>query len=533
MNVLTYPYPSRRNTVMAKRGMVATGNPQAAAAGLYMLQQGGNAVDAVVAMAAALTVVEPCCNGLGGDAFGLVHDGQKIYGLNASGPASQALDGEALRRQGYTEMPLHGWTSVNVPGMVGGWMALHERFGSLSLAEVLAPAIDYARHGMVVEPQAAINWKEDWKLKEEWMEEPLFAPFRALFTKDGKPYEAGDVFVSEDMARTLESIVATKGESFYCGELARKIAAYARETGGLLTEADLAAYKPEWVEPLAVDYRGYQVWEMPPNGHGLTVLLALALLAKDEPKPKRDAIAVHRQIEAIKLAFADAMGHITDPEHMRIKAEDLLSPDYIEARRELITDQAQVPAAGDPRTPGTVYLTAADASGLMVSWIQSSYTNFGSCIVVPGTGIALHNRGCNFSLDPEHVNFARGGVRPYHTIIPGMITKDGKPKATIGVMGAFMQPQGQLQVIQHLLDYDENPQAALDAWRWQWRGNNEVELEPEAPLAIYELLKRRGHDVTYVDEVHHMGRGQIIWRQDDGVFVGGTEKRTDGAVLGY
>lgn len=412
-------------------------------------------------------------------------------------------------------------------------MALHERFGSLPLEEVLAPAINYARNGMVVEPQAAVNWREEWHLKEEWMDEPLFAPFRELFTKDGKPYEAGDVFHSEEMAQTLEAIVETSGESFYRGELAQKIAAHAKKTGGLLTAEDLAAYQPEWVQPLSVDYRGYQVWELPPNGHGLTVLLALAMLEADERGESRDAAAIHRQIEAIKLAFADAMGHITDPKQMRVRPEELLNPAYVETRRKLIADQAQMPTAGDPHTPGTVYLTAADESGLMVSWIQSNYTNFGSGVVVPGTGIALHNRGCNFSLDPQHVNFARGGVRPYHTIIPGMITQGGKPKATIGVMGAFMQPQGQLQVIQNLLDYDQNPQAALDAWRWQWVGNNEVELEPEAPLAIYELLKRRGHDVTYADEVYHMGRGQVIWRQDDGIFIGGTEKRTDGSVLGY
>ncbi|NLY09545.1 MAG: gamma-glutamyltransferase family protein [Tissierellia bacterium] len=528
-----YPFESRRTMVYGSRGMVATGHPLAASAGLQILQKGGNAVDAAIAMAACLTVVEPCCNGLGGDGFGIIHDGERLYGLNASGKSPQLLNGEEIRAKGYKSMPLHGWTPVNVPGVVGGWMAMWERFGSISIADIMEPAIEYARSGAVVQPQTAINWKEDWELKKHFLSDELFQPFIKLFSINGKPYEAGMVFKSEEMARTLEEIADTKGESFYRGRLAKIIDQHSNKTGGLLRGEDLEAYHPQWVEPISSNYKGYDIWEIPPNGHGISVLIALEIIKELKLSAHRNGLDVHRQIEAMKLAFADVMQYITDSNYMKTSPNELLSSSYIRQRKELIGEKAMVPVAGRPKSAGTVYMAAADKSGKMVSWIQSNYTNFGSGIVVPGTGISLHNRGCNFTLEPGHVNEASGGKKPYHTIIPGFITKENNAVGAFGIMGAFMQPQAHVQVVLNLIEYGLNPQAALDAWRWQWMGGKKVELEPQVPFEIASELMDRGHHVKYSKFRNHMGRGQIILKDGKGIFAGGTEPRTDGAILAF
>ncbi len=532
-NPLTYDYASRRTMVYGNRGMVATGNPLATLAGMEILKAGGNAVDAALAMATTLTVVEPVSNGIGGDAFAIVHDGEKIHGLNASGPSPRLISLEALKARGFTSIPDYGWEPVNVPGAVGGWMALWEKFGSLPLEKIMGSAIDYTENGYILQPNVGRNWELEVKAREKYFEDERFSEFKKVFTKDGQPYRAGEMWQSKEMAQTLRDIADTKGESFYRGALAEKIASCSKTYDGFLTEEDLAAYQPLWVEPISVNYRGYDVWEIPPNGHGISVLMTLNLL-KDRSYERRDDVdTLHRQIEAMKLSFADGMNYITDREHMDVTAEELLSEAYAVKRREDIKDEAQWPKVGDPTSSGTVYMAAADQDGLMISLIQSNYTGFGSSMVVPGTGIAMHNRGLNFSFEEGHCNVVAGGKRSYHTIIPGFLTKDNKAIGPFGIMGAFMQPQAHVQVVMNTLDFHHNPQAALDAWRWQWIGGKTIEVEPAFPEYLARALQDKGHRIVYAQSRNAMGRGQIIWRDEKGIYGGGTEGRTDGCILGW
>ncbi len=534
VNLLSYPFPSQRMPVFATNGVVATSQPLATQAGLTMLQQGGNAVDAAIATAVALTVLEPTSNGIGGDAFALVWDGSRLHGLNASGRAPAALQAGKLRAQGHRTVPAEGWLSVTVPGAPAGWHDLHRRYGRLAFEDLIAPAIRYAEEGYGVSPIVARKWE---KAARRFLphKDPALAHWGTTFTAKGRAPQAGERWASPDQAQTLRAIATRGARDFYEGELAHKIVSFSQASGGLLSIDDLAAHQSRWVEPVSTGYRGYEVWEIPPNGQGLTALIALAILeGTDLPKhPPGSVEALHLQIEAMKLAFADAERYIADPELVDVPVTGLLEPDYIAARRSLIGNRARRPEAGSPARGGTVYLCTADREGMMVSYIQSNYLGFGSGIVVPDTGIALHNRGVCFKLEAGHPNEAAGGKRPYHTIIPAFLTREGRPVGPFGVMGAYMQPQGHTQVVVGTVDYGLNPQAVLDAPRWRVSGGLDVELEFGTPEHVVQGLAQRGHDVKIPTERDGFGRGQIIWRLDDGVFVAGSDMRSDGAAVGW
>ncbi|MDI3256306.1 MAG: gamma-glutamyltransferase family protein [Kyrpidia sp.] len=534
VNSLDYPHPSRRMAVYARRGMVATSQPLAAEAGLEMMRRGGNAVDAAIAAAAALTVVEPPSNGIGGDAFALVWTAGKLHGLNASGPAPKAMSIEVLVKRGIQgEMPRMGFASVTVPGAPAAWAELSARFGRLPFPALLEPAIDYAEKGYPVSPAVGAAWERAYRVYEKMLRGPEFRAWFETFAPEGRPPRIGEIWRSPDHARTLQIIAESRSEAFYRGELAERMDRFSREYGGFLRLEDLDGFRPEWVEPVHVRYRGYEVWEIPPNGHGLVALMALNMLKGFDVSGRDVADTYHKQIEAIKLAFADGRRYIADPRFMSVRVEDLLSEAYAEQRRRLIGETAGVPAPGRPGGGGTVYLCTADGEGNMVSYIQSNYQGFGSGLVVPGTGIALHNRGANFSLDPDHDNALAPGKRPYHTIIPGFLTKGNLPVGPFGVMGAFMQPQGHVQVVMNMIDFHMNPQSALDAPRWQWLEGKKVAVEHGIPPHMVESLGRRGHDIAWSTDTASFGRGQVIWRLDNGVLVGGTEPRADGQVAAW
>jgi gamma-glutamyltranspeptidase/glutathione hydrolase len=530
---LHLPYHSRRVPVYARSGMVATGQPLAAQAGLSVLQQGGNAVDAAIATAAALTVVEPTSNGIGSDAFALVFAGGKLHGLNASGPAPQRLSLEELQRLGVTELPRHGFIPVTVPGAPAAWAALSKRFGNVPLATALAPAIRYAFEGYPLSPTLAAGWAGAAQTYRRVLEGEEYRGWFETFAPEGRAPAAGEMWRSPGHAETLRDIAETGAESFYRGRLADLIADFSRRFGGYLSAEDLGAYQPEWVDPISVEYGGYRVHEIPPNGQGLVALIALRILAEFGWQERDSVESYHRQIEALKLAFADGARYIADPRFGEIPVAGLLDPGYAATRRALIGERALDPAPGAPPRGGTVYLATADGDGNMVSYIQSNYMGFGSGLVVPGTGIALQNRGHNFVLDPGHANALEGGKRPYHTIIPGFLTRGGEAVGPFGVMGGFMQPQGHVQVVLNLIQFGLNPQAALDAPRWQWMRGRTVELEHATPEWILQGLRRRGHDARWAVGSTGFGRGQVIWRLDNGVLVGATEPRTDGQVAAY
>lgn len=533
-NALNYPYSSKRNVTYSSNGMVATSQPLAAQAGVEIMKKGGNAVDAAIATAAALTVVEPTSNGIGSDAFALVWMNNKLHGLNGSGQAPEALSIEALKERGVEEIPKFGLTPVTVPGTPGAWAELSQKFGKLSLKETLEPAVRYAREGYPVSPTLASFWGKAAKTFKEIFKTAEFNHWFETFTPEGRAPETGEIWKSEAHAKTLEEIGETEAKSFYEGSLADKIDAFSRDHNGFIRKEDLAAYRPEWVDPISVNYKGYDVWEIPPNGQGLIALMALNTLRNDSFSARENEETYHKQIEAMKLAFADGEKYITEEKHMSQKVSDMLSETYAEKRRGQIGEEAAVPEAGDPSASGTVYLAAADGEGNMVSFIQSNYMGFGSGAVVPDTGIALQNRGHNFSLDPDHDNALVPGKRTYHTIIPGFLTKGEEAVGPFGVMGGFMQPQGHMQVIMNTIDFGLNPQSALDAPRWQWMKGKQVLLEQNVPNHIAMSLAGRGHDIQVTHESGHFGRGQIIWRNPlSGVLAGGTEARTDGYIAVY
>ncbi|MEX2104408.1 MAG: gamma-glutamyltransferase family protein, partial [Bacilli bacterium] len=467
-DALHHPYPSRRNTVFSKKGMVATSQPLAAQAGLDILKKGGNAIDAAIATAACLTVVEPTSNGIGGDAFALIWTKGELHGINGSGPSPKSISIDAVKESGHDTIPKFGWIPVTVPGVPATWAELSKRFGRLPLSETLKPAIDYAENGYPLSPTLGKYWKSAYRIYKENLKGEEFNSWFETFAPDGRAPEIGELWKSPGHAATLRSIAETNAESFYRGELAEKIDQFSKKYGGFLRKEDLAEYAPEWVKPIKVNYRGYDVWEIPPNGQGIVALMALNVLKGFEFSEKDSVDTYHKQIEAIKLAFADGHKFITDSREMSVKVEELLSEGYAEQRRHLISDIAVQPEAGEPPKGGTVYLATADEEGNMVSFIQSNYMGFGSGLVVPGTGIGLQNRGHNFSLDPTHENRLEPGKKTYHTIIPGFLTKDDQAVGPFGVMGGFMQPQGHVQVVMNTIDFHLNPQAALDAPRWQW-----------------------------------------------------------------
>jgi gamma-glutamyltranspeptidase/glutathione hydrolase len=447
-----------------------------------------------------------------------------------------ALSADKVREAGYTAVPMDGWLPTMVPGAPSAWAEMRRRFGTKSMAELMAPAIQYARDGFCIPVNVYKQWRaEVVRFTAAAKREPeVFGPWLQYFTKDGKTYGPGETFRNPDYAATLEELAATDCESYYRGDIMRKIVAFSQKTGGFFAESDFENYHAGWVEPISVNYKGYDVMEMPPNGHGITALMALNILKGLELGDDRETADVyHKMIEATKLAFVDTKKFVADPRYMRTKVSDMLSDRYADVRRALITDTAVYPEAGDPSCGGTVYFCTADGEGNMVSFIQSNYSRFGSGIAIPGTAITLQDRGANFSMDPESDNYLAGGKKAYHTIIPGFLAKDGKPVGPFGVMGGFMQPQGHVQVVVNTVDYHMNPQECLDAPRFQWVGEKKVQLEREVPAHIAQKLADMGHQVEIVNTNLGMGRGQVIWRMDDGTLVGGTEPRADGTVAAW
>ncbi|WP_227002587.1 gamma-glutamyltransferase family protein [Salicibibacter kimchii] len=521
------PYYSKRTPMYSRRGMVGTSQPLASEAGLDMLKKGGNAVDAAIATAAALTVVEPTSNGIGSDSFAIVWLDGEMHGLNASGRSPGNISIDAVKARGHEKMPRQGLIPVNVPGAPGGWVALSDRFGKLSLEELLAPAIRLAEEGFPVSPVVSKHWKAAVHLYPS--DEPEFKPWFDTFTKNGKAPEPGDIWQLPDHGATLRKIAKTKGKAFYEGELAERVDQFSRDHDGFIREEDFGHFSVDWVQPLSVNYKGYDVWELPPNGQGIVPLMAMNILNGLDLPTKESADTYHKHMEALKLAFADGFEYITDPEHMNINPEALLTPEYAEDRRALIGTEAIDPQAGTPPRGGTVYLATADGDGNMVSMIQSNYAGFGSGIVIPGTGISMQNRGWEFELEKNVANALAPNKRTYHTIIPGFLTKGDQPVGPFGVMGGYMMPQGHLQVLVNAIDYGFNPQAALDAPRWKWLGGKKIEVESDFPAEIARQLVRKGHQITPTLEAGSFGRGQVIWRDPDtGVLVGGTESRADG-----
>jgi gamma-glutamyltranspeptidase/glutathione hydrolase len=529
-------YPSRRLPVFA-RNIVSTSHPLAAQVGLRILQQGGNAVDAAIAAAAAMTIVEPCSNGLGSDAFCILWDGKRLHGLNASGTAPAAWTPEYFRAkygEGPLTPPMRGWDSVTVPGAVAGWVALSERFGKLEFAALLEPAIEIAERGYAVPVVVQEKWANAVPLLRT---QPGFAD---AFMPHGRAPEIGERFAFPAAARALRAIAATRGESLYGGEIAAAAAAHAATHGGAMKVADFAGYRPLWVDPIGIDYRGYRLHEIPPNGQGIAALVALGILRHFDIAnlPADGALSQHLQIEAMKLAFADVYHHVCDPSAMRVSCEQMLDDDYLAERARLIDPQrAQDFEAGESLKGGTIYLTAADASGMMVSFIQSNYLGFGSGVVVPGWGLSLQNRGHAFSLDAESPNVVAPGKRPFHTIIPAFLTKDGQPQMSYGVMGANMQPQGHLQTLVRMLDWRQPPQAACDAPRWRFNQGLEINVEAGMPAATVQGLLERGHQVEVLEDSYQdFGAGQFIWRLGDPAvegYVAASDSRRDGQAAGF
>ncbi|MBO5995557.1 MAG: gamma-glutamyltransferase family protein [Firmicutes bacterium] len=532
---LKHKYSSRRTPIYARGGMVNCSSPQAASAGLEILRKGGNAMDAAVGAAATLTVTEPTSNGLGSDAFALIWSAKdhKLYGLNSSGRAPQLATIERIKADGYAvdnKMPRHGWAPVTVPGAVKAWVEINRRFGKLSLSEDLAPAVGYAADGYPCSPDHSSNWKRAFERYSAEFSEPCFDAWFSTFAPKGRAYEAGEMVYLPDHAATLEEIGRTNGESFYSGRIAHLIDEESKKFGGYLRYEDLVAHKALWVEPISVNYRGYDVFEIPPNGQGIVALMALNIMKEFTFREKDSVETCHRQIEAIKMSFADAFRTVTDPEHMTCDYHDFLKPGYGASRAAEMREEAQVWTKKIPPKSGTVYLCCADKEGNMVSFIQSNYMGFGSGIVVDGTGIALQNRGADFSLDSEDINCLQPGKRSYHTIIPGFLMKEGEPVGPFGVMGGYMQPQGHVQVVSNFVDFNLDPQQALDAPRWQWLRDGSLIVEESMDDEIVKALRARGHDVRVVSDLGAFGRGQMIVRLDNGVLVGGTESRTDSNI---
>jgi gamma-glutamyltranspeptidase/glutathione hydrolase len=531
------PYPARRAPLMA-RNAVATSQSLASQAGLHALARGGNAVDAALAAAITLTVVEPTMNGLGGDCFAIVSEPGSpgtLHGLNASGraPAGWSAAWIRDRHPGATVMPKIGWDSVTVPGQVSGWVALSKRFGKLPFADLFEAAIRYARDGFSVTPVIARQWQT---YAGTLHAQPGFGEFLLA----GRAPRPGERWRMPAQAATLEEIAATGGESFYRGPIAARIAAFARACGATLTESDLAAQQPEWVSPIAQDYRGTTVHELPPNGQGIAALMALGIaqhlpIAETQPDT---ADRIHLQVEAMRLAFADAHAQVTDPAHMRVTPAQMLDPGYLAQRARRVDPKrtGQHPPGTLPGG-GTVYLCAADASGMMVSLIQSNYSGFGSGVVVPGTGISLHNRGSAFSLADGHPNLIEGGKRPFHTIIPAFLTRNGQPLGPFGVMGANMQPQGHLQLVMRMVDDGMNPQASADGPRWRITDDGKLLVEAAVGQAVADELARRGHPVSVAPpDSLDFGSAQMIVRMSDDLadgYYAASEHRRDGQAVGF
>src|SRR5579862_163727 len=521
------PYPSRRQPICAAN-VVATSQPLATQAGVAMLQRGGNALDAALATAITLTVVEPCSNGIGSHLFAILWDGRDLVGLNASGRSPSGWTRERFASQ--QQMPQRGWESVTIPGAVSGWVALSDRYGKLPFADLFEPAIRYARDGFPVSPVIAGKWQ----LATTVM--PKGLGWQEHFLIDGRAPLPGERFRSAAMAKTLETIAQSHGEAFYRGGLAGAICAYAKANGSVHTRADFESHTADWLTPLAIDYRDVRVHEIPPNGQGIAALMALGMLdAFDLASLEPDSVASqHLQIEAMKLAFADVYRYVSDLATMDVSPASLLDRDYLRARASLIDrERALQFGPGEPPRGGTVYVTAADAHGMMVSLIQSNYMGFGSGVVVPDTGISLQNRGAGFSLVHGHPNEVGSRKRPFHTIIPGFMTRDGAPLATFGVMGGPIQPPGHVQMVVRMQDYAMNPQAAVDGPRFKVTGARSVDLEASASRELREGLIALGHVIEAVPDTYmDFGAGQVILKTDNG-YVAASDPRRDGQAAGF
>jgi gamma-glutamyltranspeptidase/glutathione hydrolase len=530
------PYPSIRLPVFA-RNVVSTSHPLAAQAGLRMLQRGGNAVDAAIAAAATMALVEPVSNGLGSDAFCIVWDGRKLHGLNGSGCAPNAWTPDYFRRKYGADAvapPQRGMDAVTVPGAVGTWVALSDRFGKLSFAELMAPAIEIAERGYLIPPVVRQKWAAATPVHRS---HPGFAQ---NFLPWGRAPEVGELFKFPAAARALKAIAETRGDAFYSGEIAQALERFSDANDGKLKVRDLANWRPEWVEPIAQNYRGHTLHEIPPSGQGIAALIALGILENFDlgSLPVDSVASRHLQIEAMKLAFADVYRYVAEPSSMAVTPGQMLDGAYLASRARLIDlNKAQDFKAGNPVKGGTIYLTAADESGMMVSFIQSNFMGFGSGCVEPEFGVSLQNRGHGFSLQADSPNVVAPGKRPFHTIIPGFLTKDGQPVMSFGVMGANMQPQGHVQTLVRMLDYRQNPQAACDAPRWRFNQGLEINVEATTDPRTVEGLAALGHQMEVIDDPYQdFGAGQFIWRAGDPSvegYVAASDSRRDGLAAGY
>ncbi|MFX1572078.1 MAG: gamma-glutamyltransferase [Promethearchaeota archaeon] len=526
-------YTSKRMPILADN-IVATSQPLASQAGIQMIRKGGNAIDAAIAAAITLSVVEPTMNGIGSDAFAIVWDRNEIIGLNASGRSPAAWTPELFSR--YQVMPLLGWESVTVPGAVSAWVELSNKYGQLSFKELFDPAIKYAEKGFIVSPITAEVWQDSINSYEKFFPnfKDKFFDFYNAFTINGEAPKPGTLFKLPAQAQTLKLIAKTEGEAFYSGVLAKKIVNFAKETGGYFTLKDLENHKATWEHLLTVDYKGITLHETPPNSQGLAALIMLGILKNfdlsiyepDSPE------SLHLQIEAMKLAFTDVYRYVSDPISIELDPSFLLDSEYLKKRAKMIDlNKATQFNAGIPKYGDTVYLTTADSEGNMVSYIQSNYMGFGSCIIVPNTGISLQNRGNGFSLEEGHPNQVGPSKRPFHTIIPGFVTKKGNPLMSFGVMGGAMQPQGHTQMIIRIFQYKQNPQTALDAPRWRFSRDKNVFIESEYKPDVFKQLSQLGHKITKCDFTR-FGGGQIIFKLEDG-YLGASDWRKDGQAVGF
>ena len=533
------PYTSTRLPVFA-RNVVSTSHPLAAQAGLRILWQGGNAVDAAIAAAAALTITEPVSNGLGSDAFCILWDGQQLHGLNASGSAPQAwTPGYFQSKYGAsaTTPPKRGMDSVTIPGAVSAWVALSERFGKLPFEDLLQPAIEIAERGYLLPVVVQQKWEA---ATPELQSLPGFAQ---SFLPWGRAPKVGELFKFPAAARGLRLIAQTKGQAFYGGEIAQALARFSADNGGSHQVSDFAQFKPEWVTPLAKNYRQHTLHEIPPNGQGIAAQIALGILENFDlaSLPVDGVASQHLQIEAMKLAFADVYRFVAERQGMEVSTEQMLDSAYLAQRAKLIDmKRAQAFGAGNPVKGGTIYLTAADENGMMVSFIQSNYMGFGSGCVEPTYGISLQNRGHGFTVStdtPNQANLVAPGKRPFHTIIPAFLTQDGQPVMSFGVMGGNMQPQGHMQTVVRMLDYQQNPQAACDAPRWRFNQGLEINVESSMNPQTVQGLKDLGHHVDVInDSYQDFGAGQFIWRAGDPKvegYVVASDPRRDGLAAGF